>query len=176
MLLSESQWEELGEYRTSLEHYGVPGMKWGVRKARETSGRTRKKAAKKLSYLERRKKQLAEKRRKKKQKIAEREAKRRKNILNSPTRLYKNRRKFTQDEINEAMKQFKWEAELQQYSQKQLKAGKDYIDSIFNYGTAAINVYNMAARVVNSFDLSEKPWTYVETASKNKDKKDKKDD
>lgn len=94
-------------------------------------------------------------------------------MLRSPTKLYKNRYKFTQDEINSALRQFEWENKLRDYSQKELSAGKKYIDTAFQYTVSTINLYNQAARVVNSFNLSEKPWKYIENPEKKK--KDKGD-
>lgn len=180
MTFDEAEWGELENYRDYLEHYGVPGMRWGVRKDRETSGRKRSASDKKKapSFRERLEKRRRQKRLKAARKArsdaknkAAKEAKRRQNILRSPSKLYKNRYDFTQDEISDALKRFKWEEELRNYSKKQMDAGKEYVDSIFKFTTSAINIYNNAARVVNSFDLSEKPWEYIEPA-KNDKKKD----
>lgn len=186
MTFNEEDWGNLVEYREYLEHYGVKGMKWGVRNEREKTGRrtsAKKKAAiqNRLSILERRKKkrqQKAKEAEKKRQTVSAKKAEaRRTNILRSPTKLYKNRYDFTQDEINSALKQFEWESKLRDYSQKELQAGKRYIDNAFQYTVATINLYNQAARVVNSFNLSEKPWTYIEDIKKSKkDDKGKKGD
>lgn len=180
MTFDEAEWSELENYRDYLEHYGVPGMKWGVRKVRETTGRkqssvNKKKASRLRARLEKQRRRQKAKAKKRTQtdaeKTAAKEAKRRQDILRSPSKLYKNRYDFTQDEINDALKRFKWEEELRNYSKKQVQAGKDYIDSAFQYANASINLYNTAARVVNSFNLSEKPWKYIEPA-KNDKKKD----
>lgn len=184
MIVSEQEWNELSNYRDSLEHHGVKGMKWGEHKERETSGRRvsakqKSKIQNRMSFFERRKKERAKKAKEAEKKRAEakarKEATRRQNMLRSPTKLYKNRYDFTQDEINAALKQFEWENKLRDYSQKEMQSGKKYIDNVFQYATSAINVYNTAARVVNSFDLSEKPWKYVEPVKTDK-KKDKKED
>ena len=181
MTFDEHEWDGLSNYRDSLEHYGVPGMKWGVRKEREAKGRRRASAKTKarvqnrMSYLERRKrekaKRAAESKAKAEAKKAEREAKKRQDILNSPTRLYKNRRNYSQDEINAALKQFEWERKLNEYSKAEMRAGKEFIDNMFQYTNSAINLYNTSARIVNSFNLSEKPWKYVEQV-KTESKKD----
>lgn len=178
MTFDEREWDSLSNYRDSLEHYGVPGMKWGVRKEREKTGRrrvsskTKTRVQNRMSYLERRKrekaKRVAETNAKKAEKKAQQEVKRRQDILNSPTRLYKNRRDYSQEEINAALKQFEWERKLKEYSNAEMRAGKEFIDSMFQYTNSAINLYNASARIVNSFNLSEKPWKYVESMKNDK--------
>ena len=56
-----------------LKHYGVPGMKWGVRKSRPSSGKKRKKSGPIGSFVKKRKAA-------KKQKAAEAAAKKRKPV------------------------------------------------------------------------------------------------
>lgn len=181
MRVSEQEWNDLTNYRDVLEHYGVKGMRWGIHKERETTGRRpsqkqKTKIQNRMSFLERRKKQreqrTKETEKKKAETKAKREAAKRQNTLRSPTKLYKNRYNFTQDEINAALRQFEWESRLRDYSQKELSSGKKYIDTAFQYAESSIKLYNQAARVVNSFNLSEKPWKYIED-SKKKDKKNK---
>lgn len=191
MVLDKETWDALSDYREYLEHHGVKGMRWGVRKDRGSgSSRSKSKAGSdqsKMTFMQKRKlkraqmekeaaKKKAAAKKKKAAAEAEKAAKKREQTLRSPSKLYKNRYDFTQDEINDALKRFKWEAELKSYSQKEMEQGKQYIDTAFQYANSAINVYNTAARVVNSFDLSEKPWPYVETAKAKKDDKKKKDD
>lgn len=181
MVLDKETWDDLSNYRDYLEHYGVKGMRWGVRKDRDQGSSS---SPTKMTFLQKRKQQRAAKEAeaKKKKKAAEKKkaaaaaqkaARKREQILRSPTKLYKNRYDFSQDEINDALKRFKWEAELQSYSQKQMAQGKQYIDTVFQYANSAINVYNTAARVVNSFDLSDTPWKYIETATPKKEDKKK---
>lgn len=177
MVLSEERWDDLSGYRDYLEHYGVKGMKWGVRKERESTGSRRSSRSKKVTNFRKRleamRKRKAKKATKSKvdaEKQAAKAAKKRQDILNSPTKLYKHRRDYSQEEISNALKQFKWEEELRNYSKKQMQAGKDYIDTIFQYTNSAINLYNASARIVNSFNLSEQPWKYVETAKTDKKK------
>lgn len=160
-----------------LEHHGVKGMKWGVRKDRTSSGGGRKassetkaKAGKLLTRLDKRRSDRAKKRAEKAAKKAEAAATKAKEMheknLKSARSLYKHRYDYTQDEINNALKTFEWERKLRDYSKSELEAGKKYLDAAFQYANASINIYNTAARVVNTFDLSGKPWKYIESIKK----------
>lgn len=105
-----------------LNHYGVLGMRWGVRRARGSSQkltREEKKAAK------------AEKKRQK--------------ILSSPTKLYKNRNKFTKSEIEAAMKNMKMERELRSLSRDEISIGSQYANTILAYATIASTAYGVYA-------------------------------
>lgn len=166
-----------------LEHYGVKGMKWGQHlfgKDRTSSGDKRK-ASKQVTRASRsaqKKKARAAKRAEKMARKAEAEAAKAKEMheknLKTARTLYKHRFEYTQDEIDSALKRFDWEQKLRNYSKSELDAGKKYLDAAFQYANASINIYNTAARVVNTFDLSTKPWRYIESI-KTGDKKDKKD-
>lgn len=164
-----------------LEHYGVKGMKWGVRKERQTSDRRRRSSSSAASKTDSRasrsaqkKKTRAAKRAEKMARKAEAEAAKAKEMheknLKTARTLYKHRFEYTQDEIDSALKRFDWEQKLRNYSKSELDAGKKYLDAAFQYANASINIYNTAARVVNTFDLSTKPWRYIESIKKdNKD-------
>lgn len=186
MVFDKETWDELSNYRDYLEHHGVKGMRWGVRKERERtgdgssrSGDKKEKTKSRMTFYQRRKKARVKKQReaakkkreaakKKEAAAAKKEAEKRQKILRSPTKLYKHRYEFSQEDISNALKNFKWEAELQSYSQKQMDQGKKYIDTAFQYANSAINLYNTAARVVNAFDLSDKPWKYIPNTKENK--------
>ena len=160
----EQTWNDLADYRESLEHYGVKGMRWGHRKERTTSSTKRKKRTFSEKVQARRKKRAASRvakakaRAEKQQQEAQKKAakqqaakeKKRQSILNNPTSLYKHRREFTADEIQNAMKQFEWEKKLSEYSKNDLKNGAEFINTMFTYVNNATNLYNSAARIANS--------------------------
>lgn len=162
--IPEQTWNDLSDYRESLEHHGVKGMKWGVRKKRETSGTKRKKrtfsekvkalrkkrAAKRVARAKARAEKKQQEAQKKAAKEQAKKEKKRQSILNNPTSLYKHRREFTADEIQAAMKQFEWEKKLSEYSKSDLKNGAEFINTMFEYANNSINLYNTAARIANS--------------------------
>lgn len=161
MKIPEQDWDDLREYKESLEHYGVPGMKWGVRKDRKTSRLRRgysddervrrdKRAKAKVSRAKARAEKKQVKAREKAEKDAVKKEKKRQAILNNPTLLYKHRKEFSQAEIQAALKQFEWEKKLSDYSKERLKNGADYIDTMVKYSANAINLYNNAAKIMNA--------------------------
>lgn len=169
--IAEKTWNDLSDYRDSLEHYGRKGQKWGQhifgkdrsgikRKKRTFSekvkARRQKRAKDRVARAKARaEKQAAEERAKAEKK--ERDArKKRQSILNNPTKLYKHRREFTSDEIQNAMKQFEWEKKLSEYSKNDLKNGAEFINTMFQYTNNGINLYNAAARIANSVSEDSK--------------------
>lgn len=188
--VSEKTWNDLSDYRESLEHYGVKGQRWGVRKERKTSGRKQKKRtfsekvkarrAKRAAKRVARAKARAEKEQAEAQKKAAKQQaakeKKRQSILNNPTSLYKHRREFTADEIQAAMKQFEWEKKLSEYSKNDLKNGAEFINTMFSYVNNSINLYNAAARIANSVSEDSKLPIIKSTSDLigKKDDKDKK--
>lgn len=170
--ISERSWNDLSDYRESLEHYGVKGQRWGVRKERKTSGTKRKKRIFSEKVKARRQKRAkdrverakarAEKEQQEAQKKSAKQAaakeKKRKAILNNPTKLYKHRREFTADEIQAAMRQFEWEKKLADFSKSDLNNGAEFIKTMVNYTANGIKLYNNAAKIANAFnsDLKSK--------------------
>lgn len=186
MTIPESKWNDLSDYRDSLEHYGVPGMKWGIRKKKESSGKRRKKrtfsekvqarrtqrAKNRVARAKARAEKQASEAKKKAEKAAAKKEKRRKEILNNPTSLYKHRKEFTAQEIQQAMQQFEWERKLSSYSREQLNNGAEFINTMFKYANNSINLYNAAARIANSFG-EDGTMPYIKQIS-GADKKDEK--
>ncbi len=176
--MEHSEWELEEVY---LEHHGIKGQKHGVRRgppyplnSAQKSGRSsgskeekrkrrEERAAKKVSRVGERAKQRELKakeqtkknveRKKQREELAKAKAeKKRRDILNDPSKLYKHRREYSQEEIQNALKQFEWEQRLSNYSKERLKNGSDFINTTFNYVNNAVNLYNRAASIVNSLD------------------------
>lgn len=123
-------------------------------KKREEAAKAKaeKKAAEAKAKAEREEEQEKEKAEKKAKKA---EIQRQK-ILRDPSKLYKHRNEFTYAEIQTAMSRFEWESKLSDYSAKKMKRGSDFINSLVNYSSSAINLYNNAARIVNSMTDDKK--------------------
>lgn len=154
-----------------LYHYGVPGMKHGVRRGPpypigSGKGSTKNGALDKKKSERAKKKKDAEKKRAAKKKAAE-EAEREK-ILKSPKKLYKNRDKFTKEEIDKALKRFEWEKKLRDYSKSELAAPKERIDVILGYFETGIKGYNTAAGILNVFNDENNQLPLIKTKKEEK--------
>lgn len=184
MFVEKTHWDDLSNYRNSLEHYGVKGMRWGIRKQRESSGNRRSSQGPSiLSKKEQRLKQRAEQKAKTEREKAVKKAaadkakaeKRRKDILTNPSKLYKHRNEFTYDEIRRAMERFEWEKKLNSYSADQLRNGAEFVNNLFKLTNSGINLYNSAARIVNSINTDGDVMPFIKPmpGADNKDKKKK---
>lgn len=156
-----------------LEHYGRLGQKWGQHifgKDKEPSSKRKKR-----SNIEKAKAKLEKKKAQAERKAALKKAaeeKRRRDILNDPSKLYKHRREFSVEEINMALKQFEWEKKLNDMSVAKLETGKKKTDAILGQLNNALTGYNQLARVVNTFSNGiELPYLDNVKSNKKKDKK-----
>lgn len=172
-----------------LEHYGRLGMKWyqhiygdyqskakyaekagGSSKQSKKDQRAEKKAAKKAEKVAKKEASAAKK--------AAREEARRKarieQIKSDPSLLYKHRKEFTREEIDEAMKTFEWEKKLRGYSLSKMDDGAEFVNKLVKTGGNLIAAYNTAARVYNTVNPEDRV-PYVEGVDSNKNKKKKKD-
>ena len=165
---------------TELNHHGVKGMKWGVRRTPKQLGHkpaaTKKKksniAAKKDEILKKlknyKKTKDAEKAKKEavKQKITaeEFEAKKQKAVLSgSAQEVLKFKGKLSQAEMNTAMNRIRWEQEMKTMSEKDIVTGRqkadkvfDNLDAVTNYAVTASKAYNTVANIYNAFSGTNK--------------------
>lgn len=126
-------------YNDYLMHYGRLGMKWGQhifgRKRSNGTKRTKTQKPQKLSLRKRRALMRL-------QEEQNRAMARRKEILSSPTKLYKHRNEFTEKEIRDAINKFKWEKELRDLSQNEVSKGQKFIDRVIKVEGKVANLLN----------------------------------
>lgn len=163
-----------------LYHYGVKNMRWGIQNGPPYPLNAKGKAALKKqgekplnAKKESRKKSRVEKAKAKAKLKAEKkklaEEKRRKAILNDPSKLYKNRKQFTKEEIDEAMKQFEWEKKLKQLSVDDIRLGSEKAKYYLDYAGKIVGGYNLFAQVYNAFrDPEDKALPYISKDEKKK--------
>lgn len=158
----------------SIEHYGILGMKWGIIRTPKQLGhepeggkdykakegkdpnakekRERKSLGDKIKDAKKakqRKKNLEKARAAKAKK--KKEAEEREEILKDPTKLYKNKDKFTKEEIDKAISRYRSEAQLQQLSDMQKQRGKDKVQNIIDAVNMAASGAEAATRLYNDF-------------------------
>lgn len=184
--MDEQKWNDLENYRDSLEHYGRKGMKWyehifgkeqsHAKYSKSSSGSSSNKKATKDAKREEKRQAKAEKKeadaKKKAEIAAAKKEEERKKILSKPSKLYKHRNEFTYEEIQDALKKFKWEQELSTYAKNQtsdiqrfMDTGAKFVQSMFNITVNSINLYNQAARIMNTVE-GPGTWKYVEPLPK----------
>lgn len=136
-----------------FEHHGVKDQTWGVKRGPPYPLDSNKSAQAKKKKQAAARKAAKKKARKEKVEALKKAAKekRRRDILNDPAKLYKHRREFSQEEINNALKQFEWEKKLNDLSVSKLEAGRKKADAVLGYLNDAMTGYNQLARVFNTF-------------------------
>ena len=134
--------------RNELAHYGVLGMKWGVRKDRSSSssGRTvaRKKKQSPVSKMKESAKNAKEKAKQAKEERAQKkENARREAILSNPVKLSKHKSEFSEAEIKQAISKIQMDKQLRDLSVDHISRGKKYADAILGYADTASKIYNL---------------------------------
>lgn len=198
--MEKSSVQNQNSYSEYLEHHGVKGQRWGIRRTPEQLGykkssrqqsdsrfskflkrkisskdltaNRKNKAAKKLEKLDKKDKKKKEVDEKKAAKKAQKDIIRREKILSDPTLLYKHRKEFSKEEIDKAMKSIKMEQELRQLSMNQLSTGQTYLETAVKYAETGIKAYNKAANIYNAFNKSGSDMPIIGGGKKKKKKDD----
>ena len=132
-----------------LMHHGTKGMHWGVRKDSSAASGSTKKVSKRVTKKVN--KEVAKQARKEQARNAKAEA-RKQDILGNPTKLYKHRKEFTEEELSTAIKGLKMEREIGQLSVDKVSLGGKYAKGALAGMTTAVAAYNTAqvvSKIVN---------------------------
>lgn len=162
-------------YSEYLEHHGIKGQRWGVRRTPEQLGHRRVEGKQrviegkpggmfKMRVVQGTEPSKAEQKELKKkerlEQIAEKKAKeqleRREKILKDPRLLYKHRYEFSPEEIKKAMGDIQTMQNLRQLSVNELSAGEVYLNTAVKYAKTGIEAYNTAAKIYNAFNKDDK--------------------
>lgn len=176
-------------FSNELYHYGIKGMKWGVRRTPEQLGKPQrtkeqlkrdKKRDKALSAKKKadeKKKKVEKKEAAKKARFEKRQAKERylspkekAEIMKSPRAVFRNRDKFTNEELKQALDRFKLEADIAKITDDQRRRGKQMVEDIVKVAETSVKGYNLYANIYNTINKPEKPLPTIETDTKKKKK------
>lgn len=169
-------------FSDELYHYGVKGMKWGVRRTPEQLGRPKRTKAqvkrdkKRDRALAAKKKQEAKlaKQEKREVKQLEKFKRNRKKITKSPSLVMQNRDRFTDQELKDIISRFDMEKKLNDLSVAERQRGIKFVEDMVKLGDTTVKGYNLAANVYNTFKSEGKDLPIISTQQKKGD--DKKSD
>lgn len=139
----------LRSFSDELYHYGIKGMKWGVRRTPEQLGYPKSTRAEKKAKRARIK---ANKKREKALKKANKNLENKAELMRSPLTMARHKDLFTNEEIDRALKRFELERRLVDYSVVKRNRGREYVDDLIKYGETAVKGYDLYVDVYNAFN------------------------
>lgn len=141
-------------YPNYLQHYGVLGMKWGVRHDRKRSGSAKKRAssASKSKTVEQQKSEVLKSR--------------------SAKALYKNADLFTNDELRRAYERLNLERNIKNIADQEVSAGQKTVRSVgktlASSAAAATSVITLWNAFANTYDMVTKTDKFQPIGQKKK--------
>lgn len=178
---------DLENYDTELAHYGILGMKWGIRRYQNEDGTLTEAGKKRLNKRQKKiedrvarkgakeaRKEIKRKKREEfKQKLFE---KRKEKIMQDPAKLEKYQKMFTTEELKQARDRIQVMKDINNVKAEKIANGKRIVDNVLKYGDTVNNAItflnsNAGKGIRKTLGLgTEDIWKFNETPKSALDK------